>query len=60
MSLLKVLIGKILEWLLEIPPDLLGRQVERFLDRNADRGHQVRRQNRRGHRRKRPSGRSML
>src|SRR4029077_10318612 len=34
---LGVLIQTIIDWLREIPPDLLGRKVERLLDQSADR-----------------------
>ena len=37
MSLIQLLIKKVLDWLLELPPDLIGRKIERALDREADR-----------------------
>jgi hypothetical protein len=40
MSWLSILIRTIIDWLRELPPDLLGRKVERLLDRCA--GHRRR------------------
>jgi hypothetical protein len=34
---IELLLAKLVDWLWEIPPDLLGRKVERFLDEAADR-----------------------
>jgi hypothetical protein len=36
MELVEVLIRKVIDWLLEIPLDRLGRRVERFLDRAGE------------------------
>ena len=37
MNLLVTLVRTVIGWLLEIPPDLLGRRIENVLDRAADR-----------------------
>ena len=37
MAWIKILIRTIIDWFLEIPPNLLGRGVERFLDQAAER-----------------------
>jgi hypothetical protein len=42
MTWLEILIGKAIEWLLEIPLDLLGRKVEKLLDQAAERRRRTR------------------
>jgi len=49
MAWVQILIQTILGWLLEIPPNLLGRGIERLLDRSSD----GRRRKRKSWRRKR-------
>jgi hypothetical protein len=51
MNLFGLIIRKIFDWLLEIPPDLLGRKIERVLDRLAEQRQRTRR--RKGRRRRR-------
>src|SRR5579864_7685134 len=36
---IELLLARLVDWLWEIPPDLLGRKVERFLDEAAERRH---------------------
>jgi hypothetical protein len=47
MSWLETIIRTIFDWILEIPPDLLGRKVEGWLDQAANRR---RRKKKSGHR----------
>jgi hypothetical protein len=37
MTWLNIVVQTFIGWLLEIPPDLLGRRIENMLDRAADR-----------------------
>jgi hypothetical protein len=37
MFLIQLLVGKIWDWLLELPPELFGRKIEQALDRAAER-----------------------
>jgi len=58
MMWIQVLIQTILDWLREIPPDILGRKVERFLDRSTkDRRRKARRGQSRGNRKLVKAGR---
>lgn len=43
----EILIGKLFDWLLEIPLNLLGRKVERLLDQAAERRRRARTKGRR-------------
>jgi hypothetical protein len=37
MSIFGFIFRKIMDWILELPPDLLGRKIERILDRGSER-----------------------
>lgn len=55
MGWMQFIIQTIIGWILEIPPDLLGRKVERFLDRGDERQARARQGHPRKHaNRKRP------
>jgi hypothetical protein len=43
MDIIGLVVRKFLEWLLELPPNLLGRRIERRLDRIAERRRRHRR-----------------
>lgn len=53
MNFLGLILGRLLDWLLELPPDLLGRKIERILDRASGKRRRVHARSRRGRRAKR-------
>jgi hypothetical protein len=48
MDWLEILIRTIGDWLRELPPDLLGRKVEQFLDRSPEHRRKLRKSRGRG------------
>jgi hypothetical protein len=40
---IQIIASKLIDWLLELPPDLLGRRIERMLDHMAERRRRLRR-----------------